>query len=80
MHALRGTGNHRVIVQTADTVRGGSMTLPADVYADLITEGEALDGLVAGLDAAQWALPTPALGWTITHQIAHLSSVAPDLI
>jgi uncharacterized protein (TIGR03084 family) len=52
------------------------MTLPTDVYADLSAEGEALDGLVAGLDAAQWALPTPAPGWTITHQIAHLSSVA----
>jgi len=47
-----------------------------DVYADLKTEGEDLDEIVAGLDAAQWELPTPALGWTIKHQVAHLSSTA----
>jgi uncharacterized protein (TIGR03084 family) len=49
---------------------------PTDVYADLKTEGEVLDQLVAGLDAAQWDLPTPAPGWTIKHQVAHLSSTA----
>jgi uncharacterized protein (TIGR03084 family) len=48
----------------------------ADVYADLVADGEAVDQLVAGLDPAQWALPTPAPGWTIAHQIAHLSSMA----
>jgi enediyne biosynthesis protein E11 len=47
-----------------------------DVYADLKTEGEVLDQIVAGLDAAQWELPTPAPGWTIKHQVAHLSSTA----
>jgi uncharacterized protein (TIGR03084 family) len=46
------------------------------VYADLKTEGEILDQIVAGLDAAQWDLPTPAPGWTIKHQVAHLSSTA----
>jgi uncharacterized protein (TIGR03084 family) len=46
------------------------------VYADLKTEGEILDQTVAGLDAAQWDLPTPAPGWTIKHQVAHLSSTA----
>jgi uncharacterized protein (TIGR03084 family) len=49
---------------------------PTDVYADLKTEGEVLDKLIAGLDAAQWDTPTPAPGWTIKHQIAHLSSTA----
>ena len=49
------------------------MSNPTDVYADLKTEGEILDQLVAGLDPAQWDLPTPAPGWTIKHQIAHLS-------
>jgi uncharacterized protein (TIGR03084 family) len=49
---------------------------PTDVYADLKTEGEILDKLVAGLDAAQWDLPTPAPRWTIKHQVAHLSSTA----
>ena len=45
------------------------------VFTDLVVEGEALDKLVAGLDASQWALKTPAPGWTIKHQIAHLASV-----
>ncbi|HET9565552.1 MAG TPA: TIGR03084 family metal-binding protein, partial [Mycobacterium sp.] len=31
-----------------------------------------LDALVAELPAARWAEPTPAPGWTIAHQIAHL--------
>jgi len=52
------------------------VTDPTDVYTDLRTEGEVLDHLVAGLDAAQWDLPTPAPGWTIKHQVAHLSSTA----
>ena len=52
------------------------MSVPTDVYADLKTEGEILDQMVAGLDAAQWELPTPAPGWTIKHQVAHLSSTA----
>ncbi|MEV7008600.1 TIGR03084 family metal-binding protein [Streptosporangium sp. NPDC051022] len=43
-----------------------------DVISDLTAEGEEVDRLVAGLDAAQWALPTPAPGWTVKHQIAHL--------
>lgn len=42
------------------------------VLDDLRDEGSALDSLVAGLDAAAWSAPTPAPGWTIAHQIAHL--------
>lgn len=52
------------------------MTAPHDVYADLIAEGESLDQFVARLDQAQWPLATPAPGWTIAHQIAHLASIA----
>lgn len=52
------------------------MSLPTNVYADLTAENEALDKLVAGLDSPQWALPTPAPGWTIAHQVAHLASIA----
>jgi uncharacterized protein (TIGR03084 family) len=43
------------------------------VLADLAAEGDALDALVADLDEAGWASPTPAAGWTIAHQIAHLA-------
>jgi uncharacterized protein (TIGR03084 family) len=55
---------------------GGRTVSPTNVYADLIAENEALDQLVAGLDASQWDLPTPAPGWTVKHQVAHLTSIA----
>jgi uncharacterized protein (TIGR03084 family) len=42
------------------------------VLADLVAESADLDGLVAGLDDAGWTAPTPAAGWTVAHQIAHL--------
>ncbi len=40
--------------------------------ADLRAESNELDALVADLPAEQWAAETPAAGWTIAHQIAHL--------
>lgn len=43
-----------------------------DLVADLRAESDALDDLVAGLDDDGWRLETPAPGWTIAHQIAHL--------
>jgi uncharacterized protein (TIGR03084 family) len=43
------------------------------VLADLVAESAELDALVAGLDDAGWATPTPAEGWTVAHQIAHLA-------
>ena len=42
------------------------------IVDDLQAESDALDDLVAGLSAEQWAMPTPAPRWTIAHQIAHL--------
>ncbi len=39
---------------------------------DLAAESQALDDLVVSLDDAAWATPTPAVGWTIAHQIGHL--------
>jgi uncharacterized protein (TIGR03084 family) len=44
------------------------------VLADLRAECTDLDGVVAGLQDAEWARPTPADGWTIAHQIAHLAA------
>ncbi len=44
-----------------------------DVVADLTAESEDLDALVAPLPGSEWARPTPAAGWTIAHQIAHLA-------
>lgn len=40
---------------------------------DLLTEGDELDSVVAGLPERDWARPTPAPGWTVAHQVAHLA-------
>ena len=48
------------------------MSVADPIIDDLHSESDALDALVAPLSAEQWALPTPAPGWTIAHQIAHL--------
>lgn len=45
-----------------------------NVISALKADGDEVDGLVAGLDEAQWALPTPAQGWTVAHQVAHLTA------
>jgi uncharacterized protein (TIGR03084 family) len=45
----------------------------AEVVADLIVESAEVDGLVADLPATDWGRQTPAAGWTIGHQIAHLA-------
>jgi uncharacterized protein (TIGR03084 family) len=50
------------------------MTGPlAEVLADLETDAARLDALVAPLDAAGWRRPTPADGWDVAHQVAHLA-------
>ncbi|MEW2525815.1 TIGR03084 family metal-binding protein [Streptomyces sp. NPDC047071] len=43
------------------------------VLDDLRDESDELDRLVGDLEPARWALPTPAPGWTVAHQIAHLA-------
>lgn len=48
----------------------------ADVAAlvdDLRAEQQELNTLLAGLRPASWARPTPAPGWSVTHQVAHLA-------
>ncbi|MFF9816597.1 TIGR03084 family metal-binding protein [Streptomyces sp. NPDC014006] len=49
------------------------MSDPTPVIDDLRDESDELDRLVAQLSLEQWALPTPAPGWTVAHQIAHLA-------
>jgi uncharacterized protein (TIGR03084 family) len=49
------------------------MADPTPVIDDLRAESDELDRLVAGLRPEQWSLPTPAPGWTLAHQIAHLT-------
>jgi uncharacterized protein (TIGR03084 family) len=48
------------------------MTSASPIIDDLRDESDALDSLVSPLTAAGWAQPTPAPGWTVAHQIAHL--------
>ncbi len=45
----------------------------AEILEDLLEEQAALDVVVAALEEPQWALPTPSPGWTVAHQIAHLT-------
>ncbi|MDO0934037.1 TIGR03084 family metal-binding protein [Streptomyces sp. DG2A-72] len=49
------------------------MSDPMPVIDDLREESEELDCLVGELSEEQWALATPAVGWTVAHQIAHLA-------
>ncbi|MFF5857859.1 TIGR03084 family metal-binding protein [Streptomyces sp. NPDC012751] len=49
------------------------MADPTPVIDDLRAESDELDLLVAESEAGRWALPTPAAGWTVAHQIAHLA-------
>ncbi|MER7514994.1 TIGR03084 family metal-binding protein [Streptomyces sp. NPDC126499] len=49
------------------------MSDPAGVLADLRAESEEVDALVREASDEQWAAVTPAPGWTVAHQIAHLA-------
>jgi uncharacterized protein (TIGR03084 family) len=49
------------------------MTTLEEVLADLRAEGDRLDELVAPLGDEGWRTPTPAEGWTVAHQVAHLA-------
>ncbi len=52
------------------------MSALEEVLADLSAEGDQLDALVAALpDTAErgWRTPTPAAGWDVAHQVAHLA-------
>lgn len=50
------------------------MTQQPDPIGALTAECDELDELLAGLDDQQWELPTPAPGWTIADQVAHLAA------
>jgi uncharacterized protein (TIGR03084 family) len=43
------------------------------ILGDLDAESRTIDDVVADLPASGWARETPAEGWTIAHQIAHLA-------
>ncbi|MFI2212016.1 TIGR03084 family metal-binding protein [Streptomyces sp. NPDC020141] len=45
----------------------------AAVLGELCEESDELDRLVRGADPERWARATPAPGWSVAHQIAHLA-------
>lgn len=45
----------------------------SETVSAFLAECQELDDLVAGLDAADWRADTPAPGWSVAHQIAHLA-------
>jgi uncharacterized protein (TIGR03084 family) len=47
----------------------------SSVYDDLAADADEVEALVADLSEAEWATDTPAPGWTVKHQIAHLTFV-----
>lgn len=49
--------------------------MTADVLEALYADAAEVDRLVSELPEPEWALPTPAVGWTIQHQVAHLAFV-----
>lgn len=51
------------------------MTAMHDVFTDLALEGDELDAVVAALPPEDWHRDTPAPGWTVLHQIGHLTFV-----
>ena len=44
-----------------------------EVVADLRAEGDQLEDLVVLLPEEGWRTPTPAVGWDVAHQVAHLA-------
>jgi uncharacterized protein (TIGR03084 family) len=52
---------------------GGPVVDLAALLADLTAEGDELDALIRDLPDERWSQPTPAAGWTVAHQVAHLS-------
>lgn len=46
-----------------------------DVFDDLTAEAAEVDKLLDGLSDADWRRPTPAPGWTVADQVAHLAFI-----
>ena len=59
----------------SETAQGGAAEQGArtDTTTAFIEESAELDALVADLPEEDWSRDTPAEGWTIAHQIAHLA-------
>jgi uncharacterized protein (TIGR03084 family) len=56
-----------------DPRRGTGLTLLETVLDDLAAESAGLESVVVGLAEEAWRTPTPAAGWDVATQIAHLA-------
>jgi len=50
------------------------MAPQSDVVEDFVTDANEVDAMVRDLDPERWSAPTPAVGWTVKHQVAHLAA------
>src|SRR4051812_45085602 len=57
-----------------DLPREDHAVAQSDPIAALNDECDALDAVLGGLSRQDWNLQTPAPGWTISHQVAHLAA------
>jgi uncharacterized protein (TIGR03083 family) len=56
------------------------MNTRTDTTAILQSSWAALDGVIADLDAAQWAQPSLCPGWSAHDVLVHVTSVTPRLV
>ena len=50
------------------------------VFDDLAAEQERLEGILGGLDEAQWLSPSGAAGWTIADVVLHLAQSEESVV
>jgi uncharacterized protein (TIGR03084 family) len=62
-----------VVVAELEVAVSDRSALLTALLEDLAAEGAALEAVVVGLEDTAWLAPTPAEGWTVAHQIAHLA-------
>ena len=60
-------------IPSRSTIPTEVRTIAQIVADDLLLEGAEVDAIVCSLTDEQWSTPTPAVPWTIAHQIAHLA-------
>jgi uncharacterized protein (TIGR03083 family) len=50
------------------------------VFDDLAAEQERLEGILDGLDEAQWASPSDAAGWTVADVMLHVAQSEESVV
>ena len=58
---------------SAESTSGSTVSVLDQVLADLAAESAVLEAMVAGLDDSGWRTPTPAAGWDVATQVAHVA-------